>query len=113
MESEKDLERYLCEQVRGLKGEAYKFVSPMRRFVLDRMCVLPHGKVWFVEVKSTGQVPSEGQFREIERLTKKGHHASWVDSTADINKLINHMREEQINDCKTNGKSSEGSKQYR
>jgi hypothetical protein len=93
-ESEKDTERYLCDQVRTLGGEAYKFVSPMRRFVLDRVCVLPKGKVWFVEVKSEGQVPSEGQFREIERLILKGHHATYVSSKAGVNKVINSMREE-------------------
>lgn len=98
MESEKVLERYLCDQVKALGGEAYKFVSPMRRFVLDRLCVLPKGLVWFVEVKSEGQVPSEGQFREIERLTLKGHHATYVSTKAGVNKVINQMRQE-LNKC--------------
>lgn len=95
MSSEKAIERYLCEQVKGLKGEAYKFVSPMRRFVLDRICVMPHGKVWFVELKSTGQRPCEGQMREITRLVSKGHHASWADSKEDVDNIIKLMREEQ------------------
>lgn len=94
MESEKDIERYLCEMVRRLDGEAYKFVSPMRRFVLDRMCVLPNGLVWFVEVKSEGQKPNLGQMREIERLKAKGHRAVWVDSVAGVNKIVHQMREE-------------------
>lgn len=92
-ESEKDVERYLCEQVKKLSGEAYKFVSPQRKFVLDRLCVLPGGIVWFVEVKSGDKVPSPGQFREIERLTQKGHHATWVCTIAGVNKVIKQMEE--------------------
>jgi hypothetical protein len=94
MESEKNVEHYLCQLVRGLEGEGYKFVSPMRRFVLDRLCVLPYGITWFVEVKSEGQKPHPGQLREIARLTAKGHKAVWVDSVAGVNKIISQMREE-------------------
>lgn len=101
MESEKVTEQYLCEQVRLLGGEAYKFVSPMRRFVLDRLCVLPYGITWFVEVKSENQKPHPGQLREIARLTAKGHKAVHVDSIAKVNKIIDQMRKE-INDAKCN-----------
>lgn len=95
MESEKYLEQYLRDCVARLGGECYKFVSPNRRFVLDRLCVLPNGKVWFVEVKSTGQKPSSGQLREIARLREKGHHAVWVSTTAAVNEVIQQMQEEQ------------------
>lgn len=93
MESEKVTEAYLVEQVRRIGGEAYKFVSPGRRFVPDRLCVLPLGLVYFVEVKSEGQVPSPGQAREIERLGRKGHYATWVCTKAGVDKTINAMEE--------------------
>jgi hypothetical protein len=106
MENEKNTERYLYDRVRDLGGEAYKFVSPMRRFVLDRLCVLPKGKVWFVEVKSEGQTPCEGQIREIDRLHAKGHRAVWVKTKAEVDVLIHLMKEDIANDGKTNGKST-------
>ena len=93
VESEKTVEKYLIDQVQRLGGIAYKFVSPQRKFVLDRLCVLPGGIVWFVEVKSGDKVPSPGQFREIERLTQKGHHATWVCTIAGVNKVIKQMEE--------------------
>lgn len=99
MESEKTTEQYLRDCVERLGGEAYKFVSPNRRFVLDRLCVLPYGLVWFVEVKSEGHIPSPGQFREIERLIEKGHHATYVSTKAGVNKVIAAMRKE-IEKCK-------------
>lgn len=77
-ESEKITERYLCQQVeKKLNGTAYKFVSPQRRFVPDRLCVLPHGMHFFVEVKSEGDPPNKGQLREIKRLQNM-EHPVWV-----------------------------------
>ncbi|MCK9410633.1 MAG: hypothetical protein M0R68_16005, partial [Bacteroidetes bacterium] len=88
MESEKGTEQYLRECIRELGGEAYKFTSPQRRFVLDRLCVLPNGKVWFIEVKSENQEPNEGQYREIIRLIDRGHKACWVKTKAEVNAVI-------------------------
>ena len=97
MESEKNTERYLVKEVAKLAGEAYKFTSPGRRFVTDRLCVLPKGLIWFIEVKSEGQKPTPGQQREIQRLTKKGHYVTWVDTKAKVDSIINRMRE-QLNE---------------
>jgi hypothetical protein len=55
---------------------------------------MPNGKVYFVEVKSPGQVPSPGQFREIERLTQKGHYATYVCSKAGVDKVLKHIKED-------------------
>jgi Holliday junction resolvase-like predicted endonuclease len=49
---EKHIEAYLVKRVKELGGIAYKFVSPARRGVADRLVVLPGGVVWFIEVKT-------------------------------------------------------------
>lgn len=49
---EKEIETYLCETVRRLGGQAFKFTSPMNRGVADRVVCLPDGTVWFIEVKA-------------------------------------------------------------
>ena len=51
---EKDIERYFCRQVKAIGGYAFKWVSPGRRGVPDRIVLLPGGKVWFVELKAAG-----------------------------------------------------------
>lgn len=48
---EKDVESRLVRRVFQCNGKAYKFTSPGRRSVPDRLCVFPNGDVIFVEVK--------------------------------------------------------------
>ena len=49
---EKDIESYLVRRVMQLGGVAYKWVSPGRVGVADRIVMLPGGRVWFVELKT-------------------------------------------------------------
>ena len=49
---EKDIERYLVRRVAERGGVAYKWVSPGRVGVADRIVMLPGGRVWFVELKT-------------------------------------------------------------
>lgn len=53
--TEEGLERKICEAVRRRGGRAFKFVSPGTPGVPDRICVLPGGKVLFIEVKKPGR----------------------------------------------------------
>ena len=54
---ESDIERYLVRRTIEHGGKAYKFVSPGRVGVADRIVLLPGGVVWFVELKTaTGRV---------------------------------------------------------
>lgn len=52
---EAELERKICECVRRLGGRAFKFVSPGAPGVPDRLCVLPGGRLIFIEVKRPGR----------------------------------------------------------
>lgn len=51
---EADVERHLVRLVEKAGGRAYKFASPGRAGVADRLVVLPGGRVWFVELKVAG-----------------------------------------------------------
>lgn len=107
---ESAIEKYLVEQIAELRGEAYKFTSPGRRAVLDRLCVLPYGVIAFVEVKAPGKRPSDAQVREMQRLSRKGHIATYVDSVAGVNELIEQLTEvlyERFRDSKRIKKDSE------
>ena len=48
---EKELERKLVNAVKTVGGIAPKFVSPSFDGMPDRLVLLPHGKLAFVEVK--------------------------------------------------------------
>lgn len=52
---EAELERKICECIRRHGGRAFKFVSPGAPGVPDRLCVLPGGRLIFIEVKRPGR----------------------------------------------------------
>ena len=90
---EKDIERYLVDEVAKIGGIAYKFKSPGRKDVPDRLCILPKGIHAFVEVKATGEIPTEAQFREMARLDEKDHWVLWVDSKPQVINFINKVKQ--------------------
>ncbi|HAS8351231.1 TPA: VRR-NUC domain-containing protein [Vibrio vulnificus] len=74
------IERHLVSEVKKAGGIAYKFVSPGRRAVPDRLVLLPGGKVIFVECKAPGEKPRPDQLREHARLFSLGHQVVVLDS---------------------------------
>ncbi|MEQ1975016.1 VRR-NUC domain-containing protein [Xenorhabdus sp. SGI240] len=74
------IERHLVIEVKKAGGIAYKFVSPGRRGVPDRIVVLPNGRVIFVECKAPGEKPRPDQLREHERLRALGQEVVVLDS---------------------------------
>lgn len=73
---EKDIERKACEWARANGWLAYKFTSPSRRSVPDRLFIKA-GAVGFIEFKRPGGAVTDSQKREIARLDKEGM-AVWV-----------------------------------
>ncbi|CDG20658.1 putative nuclease p44 [Xenorhabdus poinarii G6] len=74
------IEKHLVNEVKKAGGIAYKFVSPGRRGVPDRIVVLPNGRVVFVECKAPGEKPRRDQLREHERLRALGQTVVVLDS---------------------------------
>lgn len=84
---ESRIETRLVRRIRELGGIAYKFTSPARRSVPDRLCILPEGVSFFVECKRPGEKPTEAQEREHSRLRALGHRVYVVDSYALVDSL--------------------------
>lgn len=83
---EKDVEKYFCQEVKKAGGVAYKFTSPARVNVPDRMVLFPDARVYFVELKAPGKKPTEGQLREHARLQALGFEVSVIDSKEGVDK---------------------------
>lgn len=79
---ESDIEAHLVKRVKEAGGVAYKFTSPQRRSVPDRLVLMPGGRVWFAELKAPGAVPTAAQVREHERLRALGFEVEVVDDKA-------------------------------
>lgn len=86
------IEDYLVKQVRSIGGLAYKFTSPGRRGVPDRICVFHQNIVVFVECKSpTGRTSALQDF-EIKEIRKRGVQAIIIDSRPRVDALINWVK---------------------
>lgn len=83
---EKVIEAHLIKRVKEAGGIAYKFTSPQRRSVPDRLVLLPGGRVEFAELKATGGKPTDGQLREHARLRALGFTVYIFDNKEDIDR---------------------------
>lgn len=61
----------------------YKFTSPARRAVPDRIYISPKGTVVFVEFKRQGQKPTPPQEREHHRLRMQNVEVFVIDNLDD------------------------------
>ena len=77
---ERVIEAHLVKRVKEAGGVAYKFTSPQRRSVPDRLVLMPGGKIWFAELKATGARPTAAQHREHERLRAMGFVVEVIDN---------------------------------
>lgn len=86
---EADIEAHGNNLVKHLGGTPFKFVSPARRSVPDRLNLLPippeHREivaryVRFVEYKKPGEKPSASQKREHEHLRSLGYYVAVIDT---------------------------------
>jgi len=82
----------------GLKlgGIFYKFTSPQRRSVPDRMGVFPTALTVFVECKATGKEPTPAQEREMARLKALGFWVEGVDSYETVDDLLSRVAREIV-----------------
>ena len=92
----KMLEKQIEEKVNTYAKEqgflVYKFTSPQRAAVPDRLYITPRGKVFFVEFKRESMKPTPAQQREHDRLRCGGVDVWIVDNVRDGYDMVNEMR---------------------
>ena len=81
---ESEVENYLVKRVKERGGVPYKFKSPARRGVPDRLCAMPGGLTIFVELKAPGEEPRPDQAREHQRLRDLGCKVLVLDSKLQV-----------------------------
>ena len=85
---ESAVEKELIARVQAAGGQAYKFTSPGRRGVPDRLVLLPGRAPEFVELKRKGQKAEPHQVREHERMRAAGAVVHIIDDEAGIDHLL-------------------------
>ena len=90
---EKQIEAAVCDYAKTKGVLAYKFTSPNRMAVPDRLFISPDGRIWFCEFKREGQTPTPAQYREHDRLRKHMVNVFVIDTVAEGKLMIDSMLE--------------------
>lgn len=91
IESEKIIERKLVELIKLHNGLCIKLLCDQFIGLPDRLCLLPNGKLVFVELKTTGKKPRRIQTVVHNKLRKLGFRVEVIDTTAKVIELIENM----------------------
>lgn len=83
---ESALEQNVRKYIRSLGGQCYKWVCPGENGVPDRICILPKGRIIFIELKRPGRKDgmSERQKKIFRVLKALGCEAWRIDSLDDL-----------------------------
>ena len=89
---EREIERKLVSAVKSRGGICPKFVSPGFDGMPDRVVLLPHGKLGFVEVKRPGEQPRPLQTARHRILRKLGFLVFVLDGEEQIGGMIDEIQ---------------------
>ncbi len=85
---EKMIEEKVCAYARSLHCLVYKFTSPSRRSVPDRLFITPGGRIFWIEFKRLKEKPTSAQQAEITKMQKQGAFVYVADSVEAGKKMI-------------------------
>jgi hypothetical protein len=88
---EKQIEANVCDYAKSKGVLAYKFTSPARAAVPDRLFIRRDGRMWFCEFKRKGQKPTAAQDREHTRLRQHGVNVFVIDNVTEGRTMIDVM----------------------
>ena len=87
-ESEKTLEARLVREIEARGGMALKYTSQYHRGIPDRIILMPYGRIYFVELKSTGEKPNYIQRYAMRQLQERGFAAWVVDDSRKLEQFL-------------------------
>ena len=88
---EKTVEQQLVKAVKQCGGICPKFTSPGYDGMPDRLVLLPHGRMAFVEVKAPGKKPRPLQINRHELLRKLGFKVFILDEPEKIGGILDEI----------------------
>jgi len=89
---EKAIEAKLVETVKSMGGLAPKFISPGIDGMPDRIVLLKHGRLAFVEVKADGRKPRPLQVRRKRQLEALGFSVYCLDDVTQIGGMLDEIQ---------------------
>jgi hypothetical protein len=78
--------------VKDMGGIAFKFTTPGINGVPDRLVLLPHGKIAFIELKAPGRKMRPLQVRRKRQLERLGFLVYCIDSAEQIGGVLDEIQ---------------------
>lgn len=85
---EKQIEKYLVNEIERLGGLCIKFPPLFFRGFPDRIVLLPGALIVFVEMKDKGKKPTRVQLTTHDKLRSLGFRVEVLDSKESVNDFI-------------------------
>ena len=89
---EKTIEHKLKSAVKNMGGIAFKFTAPGINGVPDRLVLLPHGKLAFIELKAQGKEMRPLQVHRKKQLEQLGFSVYCIDSAEQIGGVLDAIQ---------------------
>lgn len=90
--SEKAVERYLSDSVKLSGGICLKYSNAGMVGYPDRICMMPGGVTFWVELKSKGEKPTAIQKIRISQMQAIGHTVYVCDSKERIDEILGNYK---------------------
>ncbi len=94
--NEKLIEKKLREEIKKMGGMALKFLPNFWVGAPDRIVLMPKGKVYWVETKSTGDNLRPIQETRKKQLEKLGFQVFKIDDQESLNKFLQEVQDNAI-----------------
>tara|TARA_R110000787_G_scaffold97665_4_gene201338 strand:+ start:37617 stop:37925 length:309 start_codon:yes stop_codon:yes gene_type:complete len=88
IESEKYLDKKLVVEVEKLGGLCIKLVTTHFSGLPDRLCLMPGGKIFFAEIKTTLKKPRKIQIFVHNKLRDRGFTVYVIDTSKQIFEVL-------------------------
>lgn len=86
--SESKIENKLKDEVKKIGGIFVKMTLPNYSGFPDRLCLLPEGRLFFIELKATGKKPRKLQLVVHKKLSRLGFNVLVINSYEQIQNFI-------------------------
>lgn len=91
IDSEKAIEQRLADLVKLNSGLCIKLLSDHINGLPDRLCLFPGKKIYFIELKTTGQKPRKLQLYMHNVLKRLGFDVFVLDSIQQVENFVNDV----------------------
>ena len=89
---EQTIEHKLVVATKDMGGIAVKFISPSIYGMPDRLVLLPHGRLAFVELKASGKKPRPLQVKRKRQLEALGFKVYVIDGEEQIGGVLDEIQ---------------------